>query len=439
MKKDRFYLVLCLLLALCVLLTGCGRKKSKASKDPKKPPASTIQFLLPDSYVDPNDGFYYSLTPGQNVEFYLLADDDEEKIVEVIETFSGKTGDGTLKFTLPESLKGVKCYIYAVVGAYDLKGKTISEAKKAAEKGEILFGTILNDTGEQALPVTLNNNVTIGNFTFIGKGEGQPEKSIFFIMPDTYWVGEATQEIPANLEIKIYSVSHFDEDGKAHTDYTFTGTTGGQRIRRTLPDFLDGATRTFMAVIYLKESSFELDGKTEQDLLQAMEKGEILFGQTQSDEDYVLFDGVQIEDFEFYGPIPNGDILFEMPNKSASGKDIPSRKTVKFYALTSTDQPLEVEHVFKGTTGSNIIKCELPGLMIDEEYYFFAVIILKGDFDLEGKSIKDLIDPVNEGQIMYGVAKEDGGEGETKLFLLEDGITIDGFVFMDQIPEQPGH
>lgn len=246
-----------------------------------------------------------------------------------------------------------------------------------------------------------------------------------FVNPDQY-------DIPSNLEIKIFSVSGFDENGKMQTDHIFTGTTGQGEMRRTLPDYLVGKVRKFAAVIYLKESSFTLNGKTQEDVQAAILKGEILYGQTEGE--HALSNGIHVDDFEFHGPIPNGVIKFEMPTKCVTGTPIPSGKTVKFYAIVDTTKlPLEADYVFKGTTGRNLIECELPGKYIGKEYFFFAVIILEGDFDLEGKYPKDLEEPLNNNQIMFGQAKEEG-DGEERpniLYKLEDGLVVRGFEFID--------
>lgn len=435
MKKIGVIRVFCLLIILCALLAGCGKKTPSTSPGGKKPSTpNSIQFLLPEDYYDPDKGSYYSIPKGSKVYFYLLTEDvNPEEIIEANSTFTGTIDGSILKFTLPDSLKDQKCYIYAVVeidGSYDLKGKTITQAMEDADAGKILFGSVLNETGNQASPVTLTNNGTIGGFMFIGKGVGKEQSSIFFVMPENYLAGGTEHAIPANREVKFYSYTEFDDD-TFKAEYIFSGTTGKERIRCTLPEELIGQTREFAAVIVL-EGSFNLDGQKLEDIEKAVIDGKILLGSVE--KDYLLEDGVEIDAFEFNGTLPNGVIRFEMPKQCVgTNTEIPSGKPVKFYAVTDTTPPLEPEYVFEGTTGQGIIELELPGWLMGEECYFMAIIVLKGDFDLEGKEMNHIQAPLENKEIMFGQAKEQGEE-DNKMFELIDGVLIDSFQFIDIVP-----
>jgi predicted small lipoprotein YifL len=76
MKKIGVIRVFCLLIILCALLAGCGKKTPSTSPGGKKPSTpNSIQFLLPEDYCDPDDGSYYSIPKGSKVYFYLLTED----------------------------------------------------------------------------------------------------------------------------------------------------------------------------------------------------------------------------------------------------------------------------------------------------------------------------------------------------------------------------
>lgn len=435
MGKFKFFFF-GLLILFGVILAGCG---GGGGGNGNLPP-STIQFWTSGMYTDKVNGGEYAIPANAKVQFYTLTEATYNKVInetaqiEADYVFTGTTGKDNI-FNLPDYLKNQERYIFAVVEigntSYDLKGKTIAEAKNDAANGEILFGQT-----KSRVKLTSGGVISIGEFE--GKGEGELVKIISFTMADTYIAGKSELPIPTDKTVTFYCVTGSIGDTFSTDAYMFHGTTGSTKITKAiLPAALVGQSCYFYAVVNLN-GFYDLRGKTISDVIEAIYDGKVLFGKSMDPVDpdemkmYSLRDGINIDNFVFYGPTPDGVINFVMPEKCVSGTPIPPGKKVKFYALKSTEEePLKAEHVFTGTTGSNNIQCTLPGRLIDKDYYFFAVVNIRGSFDLDGKTKKDLKDALSRGEVFFGQSKEPPELNNNKLYTLTDGITIDNFVFID--------
>ena len=352
--------------------------------------------------------------------------------------FTGTTGKSEIEFSLPDYLKNEKRYIFAIVEigntSNDFRGQKFKNVDEAFEKGEILFG-------ETSKLVSLNSGRRISDIKFKGNIEGVEAKNIYFTMPDTYLSGDSPVLIPDDKEVTFYCVDEQIGNTFSTNAYMFHGTTGSTKITKAmLPEALVGQSCYFYAVVNL-DGFYDLRGKTIDDVIEAIYNGKVLFGKSMDPIDpdemkmYSLRDGINIDNFVFHGPIPDGVINFVMPEKCVSGTPIPPGKAVKFYALKSTEEePLKADRVFTGTTGSGNIQCTLPGRLIDKDYYFFAVVNIRGSFDLHGKTKQDLKGALSRGEVFFGQSKEPLGQNN-KLYTLTDGITIDNFEFIDRVDQ----
>src|SRR5690606_20382679 len=111
--------------------------------------------------------------------------------------------------------------------------------------------------------------------------------------------------------------------------------------------------------------------------------------------------------FVFYGTggsDPVNKISFILPDsyRDEAGNlyPVPAGRTVKFNAVLEIPEnmtaEISVEYVFTGTTGDSII-CDIPSDLLDEEYYFIAVIELEEDFDLQGKTQQEVKGAADDG------------------------------------------
>ncbi|HBL35462.1 MAG TPA: hypothetical protein DDZ55_01485 [Firmicutes bacterium] len=406
--------------------TGCGKKSSPPP--PKEPTVNTIQFLIPEFYVDQEDKTKYRIPDGQRVDFYVVSDTtSEESIIESLHTFTGTTGNGQFQFNIPDFLNNEEGDVFAVVdltGTYDLNGKTISEAKTAAADGEILFG--------QATSNVIFKNNKVVDFGFMGSGEGHQSVIIIsFTMPTSYEAGDFEFNIPAGKEVIFYSVASAPEPGSTdtfNTDYSTSTLTGIETSNHILPDALDGQDRYFLATVIL-QGSFELQGQTWTQIQNAINNGTILLGQAKDPENdnsiklYSLYDGIEIDNFKFVGKAPdvsNPKITFRLPSTCVSGTPIPNGKPVKIYTTGELEGTFISDHVFTGTTGADIT-CDLPSKLIGEERDLYVVVILKGSFDPEGKSDTQLDNAIINEEIMLGVIEDN--------VRLSPGMLLDADVF----------
>ena len=436
MKKSKLFQFFLLLIIFVAILAGCGSGGGGKSN----PQSSTIQFLMPDIYEA--DGKDYAIPAGEKVQFYTLTEDTYTKVinekapVEADYVFTGTTrtpGDSDITLNLPDLLKNQKRYIFAVVEmgntSYDLRGKTTTDAKEAATNGVILLG-------QASGLVTLTSGGRISIIKFEGKAEGEPVKSINFTMADTYITGESELPIPNDKEVTFYCVTGEIGNTFSTDAHMFTGTTGiNKTTKARLPESLVGQNCYFYAVVNLK-GFYDLRGKTADDVQKAISSGQVLFGQSMDPVDpsnkkmYSLSDGINIDNFVFRGPTPDGVINFVMPKYCVTGTPIPSGKPVKFYSVTELDEIINADHVFTGTTGDGgIIELTLPGWLIGQGRFFVAVVNLKGTFDLQGKSLAQVIDAVQNGVVLFGESNNLSSPDE--LYTLADGINIDNFEFKD--------
>lgn len=449
MKKSRLFqifLLLIIFVTFVTILAGCGGGGGGGNGNL---PPSTIQFWTSGMY-QADDGVYYGIPTNAKVQFYTLTEATYNNVIneadpapiEADHVFTGNTenNDKNIVVNLPDHLKNQERYIFAVVAtgniSYDLKGKTIAEAKNDAANGEILFG-------QTTSPCKLTSGGVI-NIKFEGKAEGDRVKTFYFTMADTYIAGESELPIPTDKAVTFYCVT--DDIGNTFSSNAvmFHGTTSStnKTIEARLPDTLEYRECYFYAVVNL-DGFYDLRGKTMDDVIKAIYNGKMLFGQSMNPMDpnekrkYTLKENIYIDNFVFHGPTPDGVINFVMPEKCGSGTPIPPGKTVKFYALKSTEkEPLNADEVFTWTTGSNNIQCTLPGRLIGQDYYFFAVVNISGSFDLQGKTKLALSNAVSRGEVFFGQSKEPPELNNNKLYTLTNGITIDNFVFIDAVAQE---
>jgi hypothetical protein len=101
--------------------------------------------------------------------------------------------------------------------------------------------------------------------------------------------------------------------------------------------------------------------------------------------------------------------------------------------LANTNEPLNADRIFTGTTGSGNIQRTLPGVLIGQERYFFAVVNINGSFDLQGKTKQQLAEAISRGDVLFGQSKDPVIPENNKLYTLTNGITIGNFEFIDTI------
>ena len=173
----------------------------------------------------------------------------------------------------------------------------------AARGGRILFG-FAGDENNKPKSYTLANGVTIRDFIFKGKAEGEQISIINFKLPDTYQGKDGAYPIPAEKTVKFYAVP---DTGATviSADHVFTGTTGGGIICE-IPSALVGAKRYFLTMVDL-EGGFDLQGKTQQEIDEAVKEGKILLGkainytQDKNLREYTIANGVAVDNFIFLG------------------------------------------------------------------------------------------------------------------------------------------
>lgn len=162
------------LLLSVMILAGCGASSGPAGDES----SGSIKFMMPNIYYDYSSMDFSSgsdIPSGKNVVFYTISDISGDVISADATIYSGVTGSGEMRFTLPDSLVDQSRYIFAVVvlsGSFDLQGKSKTELQAAIVNGEILFGK-LTDTppSGNSKTVTLTKGLTISDFTFIGKAD----------------------------------------------------------------------------------------------------------------------------------------------------------------------------------------------------------------------------------------------------------------------------
>lgn len=155
-------------------------------------------------------------------------------------------------------------------------------------------------------------------------------------------------------------------------------------------------------------------------------------------------------------PAQTAKIHFLMPRTYEDPRyenfyNIPAGKAVKFYVFSEIPQsatesfPANADHIFTGTTraGGGEFTFDLPNSLLGKKRYIAAIVVLKGDYDLRGKTFKQLqedviLSDINKLHILVAVPN--------KLNALTDGVTISELEFVgigqgDPVPgpgEEPG-
>lgn len=316
MKKFSCFKKIGALILLSVVLIGCGGGGGSGGGGGKD---GTIYFAMPSYYEA--GGSMYAIPGGKTVNFYTT-DISGNETLNADHVFTGITGSGIIKATLPKSLINAKRYIYTAVninGPFDLRGKKSAELSKAIMNGDILFGQVIDADGEKAL-VTLINGGTIGNIEFTGKPYGDAVSVIKFTLPNTYFgkapEGEEDPEypMPAQKKVKFYTITKeesakFDESSdqstKPDVKLIYTGNTSGSNMVE-LPAELKGQNICFIAIVNIT-GDFDLQGQTLGAIITAVLEKKILLGKsceagTSNIKEYTLKEGKNnIENFIFKG------------------------------------------------------------------------------------------------------------------------------------------
>ncbi len=265
-----------------------------------------------------------------------------------------------------------------------------------------------------------------------GGSDVDPATAIHFTMPSVYYSqDDIAINIPSGKTVKFYLLTkenykkvNDDESGSVAIetdDNIFTKTTGSSDLQFTLPDSLDGQERYIYAVVILK-GSFDLRGKTKEQLFTAVSSGDVLFGQAQdSDADGpklvklekkgtvspFIFNGITTESAVINFTLP--DVYYDYANPdSGASANIPSGRTVKFYAFSDTDtEPLDADYIFPATTTrSGNLQFELPDSLENQTCQISAVVILSGSFELQGATQEQLVKAVKDKEVLYGKTEE---------------------------------
>lgn len=456
MKKQKYLQIFGLLVLLSVIfLTGCGGGGGGGGST-----TSTMTIKLPVYYEGLDQEGSFAIPEGKEVRFYIVSKPDigeifldlwrfqhgiDDDIFLADYYFAGKTGSGEeFEFVIPSSLKGKGRCIYAVIflededGAdrFDPEEKSVHEIFQAAAEGKILFG--FSENPDTRLPKIhpLIHGATINDFIFIGKAEGEPSHTIIFSLPPTYQGSDnKTYTVPKGKEVKFYAAATPAGDGAVIADHVFTGITGDSIICEIPPHLLN-QERYFYAVVNL-EGDFDLREKDKDEMMQAVEAGEILFGQAMDPYDegnmelYYLVHGTRVDNFKLFGKgegEPVTTITFMMPTvykdiwEEGKFHQIPSGKKVKFYVPYYSEDRDEndlfsFDHAFpETTTGPATFEFELPSDLVGEERELLAIVIMDGKFKPEGKKLGEINDAVLDGNILLGFSDD--------YYILEYGITI---------------
>ena len=303
MKK---LLVMCLGIFLVVSIIGCGGGGGGGPK------SGTIYFSIPSYYagIEEKDNMY-AIPSGKPVNFYTVAENGDT--INADNVFTGTTGQGVIKVTLPSSLKNQQRYIYASVSlnsSFDLRGKTQEKLLKAIMSGNLLFGKVVDSEGETA-KVTLADGATIGNFEFMGKDSGEAINIINFRIPEDYIKSDdSSASIPKNKEIQFYVLtkenyeSFDDGETKVEVLHTFKGITG-RDLSFKLPSTLKSEDERAIVAIVVLEGAFNLQGMNKNEFSNYLLNGHVLFGSPKDSdgqtEFYALDGNTTVENFEMRG------------------------------------------------------------------------------------------------------------------------------------------
>lgn len=308
MSKFGYFQKFGLLILLSVVLIGCGGGGGGGNDD------GTIYFAMQSYYSNTNedDLGMYKIPSGKTVKFYTSSQTGADPF-SADHVFTGITGNGIIKATLPKSLINKQRYIYAVVdinGSFDPREKEVEVIIEAVKDGLILAGQAVNSDGDNAF-VTLINGGTIGNFSLSGLPSGPAEDVICFKIPDVYTKPDsATAHIDKNLKVKFYVLTkenfdNFSEEGSttefdAETNFEGITCIGPTTIICELPDGLRGPNHCIAAIIVIN-GDFNLEGKTQEQVVSEIIAGNILSGSPGVNL-FNIIDGTNIIDnFEFKG------------------------------------------------------------------------------------------------------------------------------------------
>ena len=141
------------------------------------------------------------------------------------------------------------------------------------------------------------------------------------------------------------------------------------------------------------------------------------------------------QDFEISIKMP---VEYEVVDEDSKHR-IPPGKTVKFYFSfqdiqdIDEDQPLNPIHTITGTTRDeeSTIFGTVPVGLNGKECYLLAVVVLKGDFGLEGKTQADIEEAVKNKSILFGqISDEQDPTGWKRYTLNPDLPPIEDFEFI---------
>ncbi len=268
--------------------------------------------------------------------------------------------------------------------------------------------------------------------------------TIQFSIPELYKDQETNKMhlIPNDKRVTFYVVSlESNPESVIESLQTFTGTTGNRNFQFIIPDSLNYEECSVFAIVDLDEP-FEVNEKTLSEVEAAAINGEILFGQATGN---VIFRNNTVVNFGFIGKGKSpavSMISFTMPSIYEAGDfiyDIPPGKDVIFFSIASRpekpEDKINADKYFSALTGVETTVRALPDELLGQNRYFFAVVILKGSFDLQGKNWGELYAAKDNGTILLGQAKDPMDDNAIKLHFLEDGIEIDNFKFEGQAPD----
>lgn len=128
-------------------------------------------------------------------------------------------------------------------------------------------------------------------------------------------------------------------------------------------------------------------------------------------------------------------VEYEAVNDDSKLYPIPSGKTVKFYFFQDIDenQPLNPILTITGTTRDKESRIfgTVPVGLNGKECYLLAVVVLKGDFGLEGKTQADIEEAVKNKSILFGqISDEQDPTGWKRYTLNPDLPPIEDFEFV---------
>jgi hypothetical protein len=319
-KIIKIIRILGLLVLLVAALAGCGGGGGGSHQDSS---ANYVYFTMASTYEvsDKTSSAFYSIPSGAPITFYTVTEANFNEVMNDSTgtatckpdyTFSGTTGNSTFKFKLPDTLKDQKRNIFAVITngtTFDLNGKTKNEIINAMSS--VIWG---NSTGE----VTLSNgsNIALSFSSDANVTHGTALPTIQFTMPVSYYdytadlsggtSGITSKSIQSGREFKIYfhkssggttfsgDLVYTDETDSASGSYSFTV---------PIPSSYSSATSIWVDAIVTLDGSFDINGKTKDQLIQAIKDKKVLFGKAQDGGDEITLPHSTTVPFTFVGNV----------------------------------------------------------------------------------------------------------------------------------------